>query len=65
MLPVPCLLGRCETRRLTRPEEFASDLKLLRCRYHEPADAPPLSDCRRFPDRATVSDLLRFNRAYR
>ena len=50
---------------LTRPEDFASDLKLLRRRYHELADAPPLSDCRRFPDRSTISDLLSFNRAYR
>jgi hypothetical protein len=50
---------------LTRPEDFASDLKLLRRRYHELVDAPPLSDCRRFPDRSTISDLLSFNRAYR
>jgi hypothetical protein len=50
---------------LTRPEDFASDLKLLRRRYLELSDAPPLNDCRRFPDRSTISDLLAFNRAYR
>jgi hypothetical protein len=50
---------------LARPETFAHDLKLLRRRYQELADAPPLSDCERFPDRATVSELLAFNRVYR
>ena len=50
---------------LARPEDFASDLKLLRRRYHDLQDAPPLFDCQRFPDRATISDLLAFNRAYR
>ena len=50
---------------LTRPEDFAADLKLLQRRYHELANAPPVADCQRFPDRATVSDLLAFNRAYR
>jgi hypothetical protein len=50
---------------LARPEDFASDLKLLRRRYQELVDAPPLHDCHRFPDRGTVSDLLSFNRAYR
>ena len=50
---------------LTRPEDFASDLKLLRRRYQDLKDAPPLVDCQRFPDRSTISDLLAFNRAYR
>jgi len=50
---------------LTRSEDFTSDLKLLRRRYHELADAPPLYDCHRFPDRSAISDLLAFNRAYR
>ena len=36
---------------LTRPEDFAADLKLLRRRYQELSDAPPLCDCIRFPDR--------------
>ena len=50
---------------LSRPEDFHSDLNLLRRRYHDLADAPNLSDCLRFPDRATVNELLSFNRAYR
>jgi hypothetical protein len=50
---------------LARPEDFAADLKLLQRRYHDLANAPPVADCLRFPDRATVSDLLSFNRAYR
>jgi hypothetical protein len=50
---------------LTRPEDFVSDLKLLRRRYQELADAPPLTDSYRFPDRASVSELLAFNRSYR
>jgi hypothetical protein len=50
---------------LARPEDFTADLKLLQRRYHELANAPPVADCLRFPDRATVSDLLAFNRAYR
>jgi hypothetical protein len=50
---------------LARPEDFASDLTLLRRRFHDLADAPALEDCLRFPDRATVNDLLGFNRAYR
>jgi hypothetical protein len=50
---------------LTRPEDFAADLKLLRRRYRELAEAPPLQDCMRFPDRALINDLLAFNRAYR
>jgi hypothetical protein len=51
--------------KLTRAEDFALDLKELRRRYQELADAPPLHDGQRFPDRATISDLLAFNRAYR
>src|SRR5579871_1573208 len=50
---------------LTRPEDFPADLKLLRRRYRELADAPPLDDCMRFPDRALINELLAFNRAYR
>ena len=50
---------------LTRPEDFAADLKLLRRRYLELSDAPPLCDCVRFPDRALVNELLSFNRSYR
>jgi hypothetical protein len=50
---------------LTRGEDFAADLKLLRRRCHDLEDAPPLHDCMRFPDRALINDLLSFNRAYR
>jgi hypothetical protein len=50
---------------LTRAEDFAADVKLLRRRYHDLHDAPPLHDCMRFPDRTLINDLLAFNRAYR
>jgi hypothetical protein len=50
---------------LARHEDMASDLSLLRRRYQDLANAPALHDCLRFPDRATVNDLLGFNRAYR
>jgi len=49
---------------LTRPEEFQADLNLLR-RRQELADAPPVQDSLRFPDRATVNEFLSFNRSYR
>jgi hypothetical protein len=50
---------------LARQEDFNADLKLLRRRYHDLADAPPLHDCMRFPDRTLINDLLSFNRSYR
>jgi hypothetical protein len=50
---------------LARSEDFAADLKLLRRRLRELADAPPLCDCHRFPDRNLVNELLSFNRSYR
>jgi hypothetical protein len=50
---------------LTRNEDFNSDLKLLRRRYADLADAPFVYDCMRFPDRAVVNEMLAFNRAYR
>src|SRR5262249_4537953 len=50
---------------LTRQEDFSADLKLLRRRHRELADAPPLQDCMRFPDRTLINELLAFNRAYR
>jgi hypothetical protein len=50
---------------LTRPEEFSSHLTIVRRRCVDFADAPPLYDCMRFPDRPLVNDLLTFNRAYR
>jgi len=50
---------------LNRQDDFAGDLKLLRRRWDDLADAPPLNDCMRFPDRSLISDLLSFNRSYR
>jgi hypothetical protein len=50
---------------LARPEDFAADLALLRRRCQDLANAPPLDDCLRFPDRGTINDFLSFNRAYR
>jgi hypothetical protein len=50
---------------LTRADDFAADLKLLRRRYRDLSDAPALSDGQRFPDRTMIGDLLAFNRAYR
>jgi hypothetical protein len=50
---------------LTRDEDFASDLKLLRRRYADLSDAPLVQDCVRFPDRSVVNEMLAFNRAYR
>jgi hypothetical protein len=50
---------------LTRSEDFASDLNTLRRRHADLADAPPVFDCIRFPDREVVNDMLAFNRAFR
>jgi hypothetical protein len=50
---------------LNRPEDYASDLKLLRARYHDLASAPLANDAYRFPDRNSVNELLTFNRAFR
>lgn len=48
-----------------KPEEFPGDLSLLQKRFTDLQDAPPLSDCMKFPDRALVNDLLSFNRNYK
>lgn len=50
---------------LANKEDYRSDLAMMRQRYHDLHDAPPLHDCMRFPPRAVVSELLAFNRAYR
>ena len=50
---------------LSRGEDYAADMKLLRRRNGDLLDAPPLHDCLRFPARSHVSDLLSFNRSYR
>jgi len=60
------ILDPRETRYVfARIEDFEDNLNLVRKRYRELAEAPRLSDCRRFPDHRTVNDLLGFNRAYR
>ncbi len=46
-------------------DDFEPDLNLLRKRFAELADAPKLADCRRLPDRHTVNELIKFNRAFR
>jgi hypothetical protein len=46
-------------------DDFDADLNMLRKRYVDLAGAPKLSECQRLPDRRTVSELLKFNRAYR
>ena len=50
---------------MLRFEDFKSDMNLLRQRFHELLNAPPLADCIRFPPRRVVSDMLVFNRGYR
>src|SRR5258708_37572851 len=59
------ILDRREARFvMAKPDDFAPDLQLLRKRYRELSDAPPVIDCMRFPSRELVCDLLTFNRAY-
>jgi len=50
---------------LAAREDFNSDLNLLRNRYADLADAPRLAESHRLPDRHTINELIRFNRAYR
>lgn len=50
---------------LARAEDFSSDLNLLRRRYQELGEAPPVDDSRRFPERTAVNELLTVNRAFR
>ena len=60
------ILDPRETRYVfSRYEDFDENLNLMRRRYQELCDAPPLNDCERFPDHRTINDLLGFNRAYR
>jgi hypothetical protein len=49
---------------LNRSDSFEADLRLLRRRYDELADAPPVIDAVRFPTRDLVCELLTFNRTY-
>jgi hypothetical protein len=50
---------------LADPHVLAADLALLARRSADLADAPPLSDCARFPDGAAIDDRIAFNRQYR
>lgn len=60
------ILDPRETRYvLARLEDYEPDLNLLRRRYVDLADAPLVADSFRFPDRQTVNEYIRFNRAYR
>ena len=56
---------REERHLLAARDDFEADLNLLRRRRAELADAPALADCHRLPDRRTVNELIRFNRAFR
>ncbi len=47
-----------------RREDVTTDLNLLRCRYHELADAPVVGDAGRFPHRDSINAILEVNRAY-
>jgi len=60
------ILDRRELRYLlANKDDYRSDMEMMRQRYYDLKDAPPLHDCMRFPPRAAVSELLAFNRAYR
>jgi hypothetical protein len=48
-----------------RPQEWEQDLSLIKRRYTQLKDAPPVEDCARFPDRTLVAELLAFNLKYR
>ncbi len=50
---------------LAKPDEFSVDINLLRKRYQELKDVPRIADAMRFPDRESVNEQIRFNRAYR
>ncbi|QJW95639.1 hypothetical protein [Frigoriglobus tundricola] len=50
---------------LSARDDFEVDLNLLRKRYCDLVDAPKLVACYRLPDRRTVNELIKFNRAYR
>jgi hypothetical protein len=47
-----------------RQEDYLADCGMVRRRWRELRDAPPLHHCMRFPDRAFINDLLFFNRQY-
>jgi hypothetical protein len=50
---------------LAARDDFTGDLNLLRKRYADLHDAPRVAESQRLPDRHTISELIKFNRAYR
>lgn len=50
---------------LTRPEDLCADLNILRRRREDLTGVPRVADGERFPERAAVNELVRFNRAFR
>jgi hypothetical protein len=50
---------------LAQDKDFATDVRLLRRRYHDLQDAPPVADSWRFPPRQVIGEFLAFNRKYR
>ena len=60
------ILDPRETRYvLTKPEDFQGDLDFLRKRRVDLAEAPRIVDAQHLPDRNTINDCIRFNRAFR
>jgi hypothetical protein len=59
------LLDKNETKFiLANTEEFPKDLGIIQKRRVELADAPKSSDSLRLPDRNTICENIKFNRAY-
>ncbi len=50
---------------LANADDFQGDLDILRTRYEALKDAPKIADAQRFPDRCTISHLIKFNREYK
>ncbi len=50
---------------LSRSEDYRADIKELRRRFADLADAPSVQDIHRFPDRNLINELLSFNRSFR
>jgi hypothetical protein len=60
------ILDRRETRYiLTKLEDFQDDLDFLRKRRADLTEAPTVVEAERFPDKVTINDYIRFNRAFR
>ncbi len=48
-----------------RAEDCYGDLQMIRRRYRDMGDAPPLEDCYRFPERTVINEMLVFNRSFK